>query len=215
MAAVAVDRAIIRKLGDLVHAVGNEDDRQPFFAQLPQHREDCGDVGGGQRRGRLVEDEELRIAGEGLGDLHHLAARKRQIADPIERMDIDRAHPRQRLLGEAPLGALVDHAPFLRRIGDPDVVRHGEIGQEGQLLEHADDPGPARRCRSREHDGLARELDRSGVGLHDARDHLDERGFARAVLPQDGVDAPARAFQPGVRQRADATVPLRDALQAE
>ena len=215
MAAVAVDGAIVRKLGDLMHAVGNEDDRQPFVAQLPQHGEDGGDVGRGQRRRRLVEDEELRVAGEGLGDLHHLAARKRQIADASERMDIGRAHPRQGLFGEAPLRALVDHAPLLRRIDDPDVVRYGEIGQEGQLLEDTGDPSPARCCRVREHDGLALELDRSGVGLHDARDHLDERGFARAVLAQDGVDAPALAFQPGVRQRADATVPLRDALQAE
>ena len=59
------------------------------------------DVGGRQRRCRLVEDEDLRLPGERLGDLDHLPARQRQILDQRARMDIRGAGARQRILGDA------------------------------------------------------------------------------------------------------------------
>ena len=42
----------------------------------------------GQRRGRLVEDQDARLAGQRLGDLDHLPARQRQVLDQRERMDV-------------------------------------------------------------------------------------------------------------------------------
>ena len=108
VAAVAEHRALVGELGDLLHAVRDVEDAEPLVPQPLQHREHLGDVGGGQRRGRLVEDEDGRIARQRLGDLHHLLARERQLLHRRERMDVLRAGARQRRLGEASLRAPVD-----------------------------------------------------------------------------------------------------------
>ena len=113
VAAVAEDRALVGKLGDLVHAVRDVEERQAFGAQPLQHREDLGDVGGGQRRGRLVEDQDARLARQRLGDLDHLPARQRQVldrapADGCRRRRRGRAPPRRSALRPP-----VDHAEAL------------------------------------------------------------------------------------------------------
>ncbi len=60
VAAVAEHRAVVGQLGDLVHAVRDVDDRHALRLELLEQREDLGDVGGRQRRGRFVEDQNLR-----------------------------------------------------------------------------------------------------------------------------------------------------------
>ena len=81
VAAVAEHRALVGELGDLVHAVRDVEQRQPFGAQPLQHGEDLRDIGRRQRRGRLVEDQDARLARQRLGDLDHLPARQRQVLD--------------------------------------------------------------------------------------------------------------------------------------
>ena len=103
--AVAEHRAFVGQLGDLVHAMRDVEQRQPFLAQALEHHEHLGDVGRGQRRGRLVEDEHARLARQRLGDLDHLPARQRQVLDQRQRMDVGRAGARQRLLGDPALRA--------------------------------------------------------------------------------------------------------------
>ena len=56
-------------------------------------------------------------------------------------MDILAAGPRQGLLGDPPLLAPVDHPESPGRLADDDVVRHGEIGNERELLEDRYDAG--------------------------------------------------------------------------
>ena len=75
--AVAEHRAFVGELGDLVHAMGNVEERQPLLAQALKDDEHLGDVGRGQRRSRLVENENARAARQRLGDLHDLPARQR------------------------------------------------------------------------------------------------------------------------------------------
>ena len=139
--AVPEHRAFVGELGDLVHAVGDVEERQPFLAQALENDEHLRDIGGGQRRRRLVENENARIARQRLGDLHHLPARQRQILDQRQRMDVGRAGSLERFLGETPLRASVDHSEAARRIGDGDVVGDREVGDERQLLKDADDAG--------------------------------------------------------------------------
>ena len=141
VAAVAEDRAFVGEFGDLVHAVRDVEERQALGAQALQHREHLGDVRRGQRRGRLVENEDARLARQRLGDLDHLPARQRQILDRRQRMDVRRAGARERLLGDAPLRAPVDQAEAQRRIADRDVVGDREVGDQRQFLEDADDAG--------------------------------------------------------------------------
>ena len=110
IAAVAEHRAFVGDLGDLMHAVRDVEQRQPLGAQALQHGEDLGHVGGGQRRGGLVEDQDAGLARQRLGDLDDLAARQRQVLDRRQRVDVLAAGARQRLLGDAALRPAVDHA---------------------------------------------------------------------------------------------------------
>ena len=105
MAAVAEHRDLVGEFLDLVHAVRDVEQRQALVAQAVQDRVDALDVRRGERRGRLVEDQELRIAAERLGDLDHLPARQRQVADPRARVDVLAADPGEQLLRPPPLRA--------------------------------------------------------------------------------------------------------------
>ncbi len=150
--AVAKDGAVVGEFGDLMHPMRDVEEREPLVAQSLQDHEHLGDVRRGQRRRRLVENEDTRVARQRLGDLDHLPARQRQIPDERHRVDVRRAGALERLLGDAPLRAPVDQAEALRRIADGDVVGDREIGDERQLLEDADDAGAVgggRRVRKR------------------------------------------------------------------
>ena len=166
--AVPKHRALVGELRDLVHAVRNEQQRKPLLAQALEDDKHLGDVGGGQGRRRLVEDEDAGLARQRLGDLDHLPARQRQILDQRHRMDVGRAGALERLLGEAPLRAPVDEAEAARRIGDGDVVGDRQFGNERKLLEDADDAGAIGGGRRIEGDFRSVEHDASGVRRDDA-----------------------------------------------
>ena len=110
VAPVAEHRAVVGKLGDLMHAMRNVDDRHPVLSQLLEHGENLLDVGGGQRRGRLVEDQDLGVAGERLGDLDHLAPGQRELASRRVRMDVFGPDAGEERLGDPALLATVDQA---------------------------------------------------------------------------------------------------------
>ena len=84
---------------DLVHAVRDEEHADALGLQLGEHVVDGVDVAAGERRGRLVEDEELGVLAQRLGDLDHLPARQRQVADQRARIDVLAVDARQQLLG--------------------------------------------------------------------------------------------------------------------
>ncbi len=85
------------------------------------------DVGAGQRRSRLVEDEKLRLLTERFGDLDHLAARERQIAHAEKRIDVFTADFREQRFGPATLSARVNQTETSGRRGDRNVVRDREV----------------------------------------------------------------------------------------
>ncbi len=70
---------------DLVHAMRDEQQRHAGVAQSIEDRIDLLHIRRGERGGRLVQDQQARIAPERFGDFHHLAARQRQILDEHER----------------------------------------------------------------------------------------------------------------------------------
>ena len=213
--AVPEHGALVGELRDLVHAVRNEQERQPLLAQALEDDEHLGDVGGGQRRSRLVENEEARLARQRLGDLHHLPARQRQILDQRHRMDVGRSGARERILGEAPLRAPVDQPETARRIGDGDVVGDRKVGNERKLLEDADNAGAVGGGRRIESDFRPVEHDASGVRRDDAGQDLDQRRLARAVLAENGVNAAREHGEIRVGERPHAAIALGYALHAQ
>ena len=213
--AVPEHRAFVGEFGDLVHAVGDEQERKTLLAQALQDHENLSDVGRGQGRGRLVEDEDAGLARKGLGDLHHLAARQRQVLDQSHRMDVGRARPLERFLGDATLRAPVDHPEAPRRVGDGDVVGDRKVGNERQLLEDAHDPGAIGGGGQIEGDFRPVEDDPPGVGRDHARENLDQGRLAGAVLAKNGVNAPREHDEIGVGERPHAAVALGYALHAQ
>ena len=213
--AVAKNRTLVGELGDLVHAVRDVEEREPLVAQALEHHEHFADVRSGQRRRRLVEDENSGCARQRLGDLDHLPPRKGQILDEGHRVNVGRAGARERFLCEAALGAPVDEPEPDRRTADGDVVGDRQVGNERQLLEDADDAGAVRGGGGVEGDVRPVKHDAAGVGPDDARQDLDQRRLAGAVLPQDGVDASRHDGQARILERAHAAIALRHALHPE
>ena len=70
---VAHDRRAIGDSHDLVHAMRDVDDRDAVAPQPAQKHEQPIDLRGGQRRGRLVEDEDAASLGERLDDFRQLS----------------------------------------------------------------------------------------------------------------------------------------------
>ena len=81
VAPVAEHRRAVAQLEDLVEAVADEQDRDAAVAQPADDAEQPLDLVGGQRRGRLVEDQDARLDRERLRDLDELLVGHRQAAD--------------------------------------------------------------------------------------------------------------------------------------
>ena len=145
VAAVAKDGRPVGQRLDLVHAMGDVKDGDVLGFQPRQEGVDLVDVRAGQRRGRLVENEQLRLLAERLGDLDHLAARQRQIAHADDAVDVLAADLGEQRLGAAALGARVDQTEAARRRGDRNVVRDREVRHQRQFLKDADHARGGRR----------------------------------------------------------------------
>ena len=214
-AAVAKDRALVGQLGDFVHPMRNVDQSETVGAKPPQYAIDLGHVGGSQRRRGFVENQDARLAREGLGDLDHLPARQRKVLDECQRMDVACSGTRERLLGDAALRAAVDQTEAARRVADRDIVGDGEVGDERQLLKDAGDAGGVGRGRRRERDQRAIEQHPALVGRHHARHDLDQRRLAGAVLAQHRVDAAGPDREVRILERTHAPVALSHAAHRE
>jgi len=59
------------------------------------------------------------------------------------------------------------------------------------------------------------EADDAAVGTMDAAQNADQRGFARAVLPHDGVDFAKRHIEVDAVERNRCAEPFADALSAD
>jgi hypothetical protein len=175
---------------DLFQPVRDEQHGGARGAQRPHHVEEPVHLGGRERGGRLVHHDDPRLQRDGLADLDDLLVRDGQPAgDPrrIER-DPEPGEYRRRL---RPHGPPVDTPGGTQGLAaDEHVLRHGQVGEQRRLLVDDRDPGRERRCRPVQRDLLAVGQQRPRVRLVHAREDLDQRGLARAVLADQGVRLP-------------------------
>ena len=131
----------------------------------------------GQRRGRLVEDEQPGLLGERPGDDDQLLGGK---IERRHRGAADRSsspNSRQRSPGDARAAGDVDHAPA-RRLGvEGDVLGDGQVGDDIDLLRHQRDAcglglGDAARRDRACPDRRSRPI---AAGRMDAGEDLDQR----------------------------------------
>jgi hypothetical protein len=183
---------------DLLELVADEEDRGAPVAQLPEHVEQQGRLPVGDRRGRLVEQEDRGLHGQRTGDLELLALRDAEVPGPGPRVDAqaDPLQPRRGLVVHA--REVDEPGPGARR-AEVQVLGHRELGHDVALLVHRTDPRGDRVVRTLEPDLLAEHEDAAAVGPVHSGDRLDERRLPCAVLAQERVDA-ARGH-PEVRRR--------------
>ena len=86
--AVAEDRDAVADLEDLAEPVGDVDDRPALAGELADDRLDLLDLDVGERRGRLVEDEDAGVARQEPRDLDQLALGDRKVARRHRRVDV-------------------------------------------------------------------------------------------------------------------------------
>ena len=94
------------------------------------------------------------------------------------------------------------------------AIKHSNVVQvfdEGEFLMDDRDAGLLRIPRAREARGHAADLERSLIGLVDAREDLHERALAGTVLAADGVEFATANFERDISECYDTRKPLRDA----
>ena len=196
-------------LQDLVQSVGNEDDRDVLIGdQVVDDFEELLGLRNAQRRGRLVEDQEIAGGLDRSRDEDHLFFGKGQLADEFVDIQVN-VEPLQRLFR---FGA--DIAPIDDRLvlhAADDVVRHDILG-DGLVRDQrhvyllVDDLDAQLLCSGRVakfHRFPIKENLPSVSGVRTGKD-LHERGFSRSVGPYHCAHFPAFNGEIDIVQRFDA-----------
>ena len=214
-AAVLHHRHAVGDLENLRHAVRDVDDRDALRREAPDDAEEVAALVDGQRRRGLVEDEQLQIVREALGDLHHLLLAGRELRDRRARIDVDLE------VGEDAARAVEhrpapDHAERVHRLtAGIDVLRDAQRADEAALLIDHGDAGVGGALLVQAGDRRAVELDRAAVRLIDAGDEVHERRLAGAVLADQRVHLAAPDLERHVVDRAHAGESLDDIANGE
>ncbi len=146
---------------DLVELVRDEDDGLPLLGHRAQGLEESFGLLRSEYGGRLVHDQNARLAVERLQDLDALLLADRELPDARPGIDCeavaaaqlpDPLLDRARMNDEAP--------PVTTVVAEDDVLGHGERLDEAEVLVHHADPCIERVARRVKADLLAVELDR-------------------------------------------------------
>src|SRR5262245_1138003 len=167
---------------------------------------------------RFIQQQQRRLGSERPGQLHALLQAVgqragRRLADGLDLQEVDDALDGGavgQLLGAGrapPERVGEDVAAHLQQPARHDVVEHGHALEQRHVLEGARD-AELRYLRRLEPRAVgAGEADVSLGGLVEAADHVEQRGLAGAVGPDDGEDLAALDLQAHVlerQQRAEA-----------
>ena len=130
--AVADDRDGVGDLLDLVELVGDHDRGDALAPEAQDQVQQVLGIGFVQRRGGLVEDEELHRLVQRLGDLHELLLADADFLDGGVRV-LAQAHPRRSSVTRGGLGP-VDHPALGGFVAEEDVLHDGQFRDQRQLL---------------------------------------------------------------------------------
>jgi hypothetical protein len=196
----------VREAVDVFEPVGDEDYRGPIVAQAFGDAIQFLGLVLGQRCRRLIHDDDLRVGGQRLGNLHDLLLRHRQVAHPGPGTEL-----RVQLVEES-LGLIVHLLPIdpLREgmgllVTHEDVLRHGEVRIAGHMLVDRGNAVPLGVLGMPKLDRLTFQDDLTRVRNMNPGDDLDEGRLARPVFAHESVDFPpaqveahlVESFHPG------------------
>ena len=186
-AAVPQHRHAVGEPEHLVHLVRRVDDGDAAATQHVDRLEQGGYLVVGERGRGLVQQEHVRLAGQGLGDLDDLTLGDGEPAHGLAgiKTTIELAEP---LGGLAVQFGAVDPAERVDGLQtEQQVLRDVEVGDRHELLVDHRDALCEGVLRGGEAHGLAAQGDRAPVGRLQAGEDLHQRGLARAVLAHERV----------------------------
>ncbi len=176
-------------LGQFVELVGDHDRRHALLLELEQEIEQRGAVGLVQARRRLVEDQELHLLRQRLGDLDQLLLADAYVGD--QRIGgFLQAHRLHQLAAAAEGFVPVDDAVPRRLVAQKHIFGDRELRRERKLLVDDDDADmlavgdPVETALF----ALIEDLAFVGAERMDPAEHFHQRGFSSAVLAAKGVD---------------------------
>ena len=161
--------------------------------QLLQLRADVGLRVGIERRERLVEQQHLRVAGQGAGERDALALSAGEVSGPCA-LEVPDPEAVEVFVGFVSAAVL-------------DVLAHGQVREERVVLEHQSDHSPVRRERDA---GCAVEP-HGAAGADPARPGPDEAGDRAQHGRLPGARRPDQGHRRGhVEAQSDAEGPKRN-----
>jgi hypothetical protein len=210
--AIAEDRDVVGDLEDLVHLVGDVNDGDAFVLERADDAEEVGHLALGNRRGRLIHDDQAGVVGNGFGDLDHLRVGDAQAAHDGVRVDVDLQPLQQRpRVGDHLL--LVNQAKAPQRFApQKNVLGHGHVRLRRQFLVDHGDAHAQRLLGVLDLDLFAQEGDFALFRDVHPDQHLHQGGFAGAVFAHQRMDAAAAHRQLHVAERLHARKRLGNML---
>ena len=206
----------VGRLEDVVEVVRDDHDAETLLAEAADEREHLLGLRHAEGGGRLVEDDELRVPLDGLrdGDGLALAAGERRDRLPDRR---DRRHREalERRGGGVLHRRLVEDLEPVGLAAEVHVLDDVEVVAEGEILVDDLDPEPRRVLRAVDVHLLALEDDLAAVGRVGARDALDQRRLAGAVVADERHHLAGAHLEVDVGQRLDRAEGLGDAAELE
>ena len=195
---VAEHRRPIAACDHLGQAVRDEEHRPAVLTPVAHHGEHpLGEIGR-QRRGDLVEQEQLRIAREGARQIEHAEHRQRHVSRLLRQVDVELHRPH-------PFADGID-----RGMRQAEVLGHGQVRHERRVLEHGREADARRGRRGGDLHLRSADADRPAVLPDDTGQDLDERALAGPVRPQQGVHLARLDRERRRAQCDDRAVALRD-----
>ncbi len=170
-----------------IDVVRGQDDGHAAVAQRPDQPPHVAAQFHIHARGRFVEEQDLRLVRQGLGDQHAALHAARQRHDLVVAL--------------VPQRQVAQHLPEMRRVAraaeqppaEAHRVPHGLERVGVQLLRHQADLRP--RCAVIAHDVVAVGEHRSRGRRDDPADDADQRRLSRAVGPEQGEDLALADFE--------------------
>ncbi len=166
MAAIAQHGHTVGNRLDFIKLMGNIKDRDTLRAQTPDLIKQDFNLPPGQNRRRFIQNQDIGLFAQRLGNFHHLAIRNRKIANTGTRIDIALK------LIQKPLG-LCAHRGFIKEPSpldlttQKDVFFNAKLFGKVKLLMDQDNPMP---------------LARLAIGKADLRPVKDKPALGRFVI---------------------------------
>src|SRR5690606_19659911 len=186
--AVLEHRDLVAEVEHLLEAMRHVEDGDTFGLEPIDDPIQQSDLVLGQRGRRLVHRDHPGVERQRLDDLHDLLFGHGQPADPLAWVDEIDPEAIEEFGGVARHHPVVDQAAATRLPADEDVLRHGPVGQEVELLEDGGDTRSHGVGGVMQFRRLPVEPDLSPIAGMDSGDDLHEGRLAGTVLPRQSVD---------------------------